>query len=178
EGGSIERLLNHLQRVLEGMAADGQIRVMDLSMMSESECRQILVGWNQTVVESQRDLSFHELFEEQVEKTPEMVAVVFQDQSLTYRELNARANRLAEVLIEEGVGPEVLVALLAERGVDFLVTVLAIFKAGGAYLPLDSRHPAQRISQVLSRSEAKLVIATSAYGSLAAEAIAGMSADT
>ena len=102
-----------------------------------------------------------ELFEAQVERAPEAVAVVFGDQILTYQELNARANRMAMALGKQGVGPEALVAVLAERGTGFLITMLAVFKAGGAYIPLDPHHPIQRIGQALSLSGASVVVAAS-----------------
>ncbi len=178
DGWRMRRLLEHFERVLEGMAANEQSRVMELPLLSRQEYKQLVVDWNDTAADYTKENCFHDLFERQVARTPDAVAATLADQVLTYRELNARANRLADVLIEEGVGPEVLVALLAERGVDFLIAMMGVFKAGGAYMPLDPRHPAHRIGQVLSRSEAKIVIADSRSGSLAAELIAALAGET
>ena len=174
---TIRRMARHYERVVAEVVKDADQRVNAIELMSGSEREQILAEWNETAQAYPQDQLAHELFEEQVERTPEAVAVVFQDQALSYRELNARANQLARVLVEHGVGPEILVAVLAERGVDFLITMLAIFKAGGAYIPLDPHHPARRIGQALSGSGANFVITASQFESLAAEAVAGLTAE-
>ena len=169
---AINRFFDHYCALLKGISENQDLLPHEYSIVTESEKHRLLVDYNATQAEYPKDKCIHHLFAEQVERTPEAVAVVFEDQELTYRELNARANRLARSLVEQGAGPEVLVALLADRGIDFLIAMLAIFKTGGAYLPLDPRHPVQRISQALNQSRAAFVIAASPYGSLAAEAIA------
>jgi len=103
----------------------------------EEEREQVLYGWNDTTVEYPKEKCIHELFEEQVEKRPEAVAVVYEDQQLTYGELNRRANRLAHYLRELGVEPDTRVAICVERGLEMVVGLLGILKAGGAYVPLD-----------------------------------------
>src|SRR5204863_5751349 len=100
--------------------------------------------WNDTATDYPRDRCIHELFEEQVARTPDAVAVVFEDQQLTYGELNARANQLAHHLIALGVGPEVLVGICMERSLELIVGLLAILKAGGAYVPMDPSYPNER----------------------------------
>jgi amino acid adenylation domain-containing protein len=174
---TIRRVARHFEKVVAEVVRDPDQRIKEIDLMSGSERERILVEWNQTATDYPRDRSIHELFEEQAESRPEAVAVTYRDQELSYRELNARANQMARALVERGVGPEVVVALLDERGIDFLIAMLAVFKAGGAYLPLDPLHPAQRIGQALGRSGAGLVLTTSQLGSLAAESVAGLTAE-
>ena len=166
-----------LERLVGALEAAPTTPVRNLSVLPVTERNQLLVEWNETRRAYPNNRCIHELFEEQVERTPEVVAVVFQDQALTYGELNARANGMARALVEHGVGPEVLVALMAERGIDFLISILAIFKAGGVYIPLDPQHPAQRIGNALGLSRAAIVITASQFGALAADAIANLAAD-
>jgi len=177
EGETIRRMARHFEKVVAEVVRDPDQRIKEIDLMSGSERERILVKWNQTAIDYPRDRTIHELFEEQAESRPDAVAVAYRDQEVSYRELNARANHMAGTLLELGVGPEVVVALLAERGIDFLIAILAVFKAGGAYLPLDPRHPAQRICQTLGRSGAGLVMTTSQFGPLAAEAVAGLTAE-
>jgi amino acid adenylation domain-containing protein len=177
EGETIRRMARHFEKVVAEVVRDPDQRIKEIDLMSGSERERILVKWNQTAIDYPRDRTIHELFEEQAESRPDAVAVAYRDQELSYRELNARANHMAGTLLELGVGPEAVVALLAERGIDFLIAILAVFKAGGAYLPLDPRHPAQRICQTLGRSGAGLVMTTSQFGPLAAEAVAGLTAE-
>jgi amino acid adenylation domain-containing protein len=118
----------------------------------------ILVEWNQTTLEFDRTLCIHQLIEEQVERSPEHVAIVWRDKSFTYRQLDDRAKRLAQVLETTGVGPESVVGICTERSADLVVALLAVLKAGGAYLPLDPAFPAERIDFMLSDSEATTVL--------------------
>ena len=119
---------------------------LDVLKMSEEERRRMGEGWRQARREYPRDKCVHQLFEEQVERTPEAVAVVYEGASLTYRELNGRANQLAHRLRELGVGPDVLVGLCAERSLEMIVGLLGILKAGGAYLPLDPHLPTAQVA--------------------------------
>ncbi len=119
------------------------------------------VGWNQTAREYPRDKCVHQLFEEQAARTPDSVAVVFEDQSLTYAELNVRANQLARHLQSLGVEPEVLVGLCVERSFDMIVALLGILKAGGAYVPLDSELPEVRLRFLIADSSMPVVLTSS-----------------
>src|SRR5262249_1778956 len=103
-------------------------------------------------------LSFHKLFETQVEKTPDAVAVTLVEERLTYRELNARANQLAHSLIRLGVGPEVLVGICMQRSVEMVVSTLGVLKAGGAYVPLDPAYPKQRLAFLLEDTQAPVLL--------------------
>ncbi|HEX7239089.1 MAG TPA: condensation domain-containing protein, partial [Longimicrobiaceae bacterium] len=165
---SVRRMLGHLATLLEGMAGAlaapdaADVRVDALPWLTAPERGFLLEEWNRTAVEVPPG-SFQELFEAQAARTPDAAAVVFRGARVSYAELNRRANRAARTLMAEGVGPETVVALLAERGVDFLVAVLGVLKAGGAYLPLDPGHPPHRHRQVLEGSRSPLALASGAF---------------
>lgn len=173
---TITRMVGHWQRLLEGIVADATQRIADLPLLSDAEWRQQVVEWNATEADYPLDQCFHELFEAQVERTPGALAVVCEQEQLTYRELNDSANALARHLQSLGVGPETLVALLAERGPAFLICMLALFKAGGAYLPLDPGHPPTRMRHVLEHSGSRLVLATKDFAPLLAQTLKAMRA--
>ena len=161
---TIVRLAGHWQRLLEGIVANPEQPLSALPLLREQEAHQLLVEWNATRVAYPQEKVLHQLFEAQVERTPEAVAVVCEGERLSYQELNARANRLAHQLQEAGVMPESLVALLLERGVNFVAAILAVFKAGGAFLPLDPEHPVARRAQIVQQSGCQLVLTEGAYG--------------
>ena len=129
-----------------------------IGVLPEAERRQVLYDWNATQADYPRDRCLHELFEAQAQHTPEAVAVVFEDQQLTYAELNVRANRLAHYLRSLGVGPDVLVAICAERSLEMVVGLLGILKAGGAYVPLDPAYPADRLAYMLADAAPKVLL--------------------
>ena len=151
EGATIERYLQHWQVLLRAMVADASVRVDCLPLLSESERQQLLIEWNATQ-RAYRQGCIHELFEEQVARTPDAVAVVHEDQQLTYGQLNARANRLAHYLRSLGVQPDERVAICVQRSLEMLVGLLGILKAGGAYVPLDPEYPAERLAYMLKDS--------------------------
>ena len=155
---TIKRIAAHYQALLEAMVANPDAPLHSLPLLSDNERQQMLVSWNETSADYPRDKSYHELFEEQVARTPERIAAVCGNSAVTYAELNRKANRLAHLLVKQGVGPETIVALLADRGLELLVSIIAVFKAGGAYLPLDPRYPSRRLVQVLERSKVTLVL--------------------
>jgi amino acid adenylation domain-containing protein len=158
EGSTIERMSKHFQILLEAIVNNPQQRVSQLPLLTESERQQLLVEWNDTDREYSQDKCIHQLFEEQVEKTPDAIAVVFEEQQLTYRELNTRANQLAHYLCSLGVKPEVLVGICVERSVEMLIGLLGILKAGGAYVPLDPVYPSERLAEILADSQVSLII--------------------
>ena len=133
DGATIARMSGHLQTLLEGIAANPDQRISQLPILTQAEKHQLLVEWNDTQRSYPGDKCIHELFEMQVEKTPDAVAVTFEDQQLTYREFNARANQLAHYLQQLGVGPEVLVGICMERSLEMVVALLGILKSGSAY---------------------------------------------
>ena len=158
---TIERMTGHFVKLLEGIVADPDQRVSELPLLTEPERHQLLVEWNDTAVEYPRDKCVHELFEEQVARTPDAVAGIFEEQELTYRELNERANQLAHHLIALGVGPETLVGLCLERSAELVVAILGILKAGGAYVPLDADLPQQRLEFMLRDSAVRYLVTQS-----------------
>jgi natural product biosynthesis luciferase-like monooxygenase protein len=130
----------------------------NLPILNLSQQQQILEEWNQTAQPFAADKCIHDLFAEQVERTPDAIAVVFQEQQLTYRELNTQANQLAHYLILQGVGPDVLVGLLMERSLEMMIGLLAIHKAGGAYVPLDPDFPQERLAFMVEDSQAPIIL--------------------
>ncbi len=159
---AIKRLLGHLQTLLESFVVAPQQLLATLPLITEAERYQLLVEWNQTTVDYPDDKCIHQLFEEQVLRTPEAIALVFEQQHITYQELNQRANQLAHYLQARGVGPDVLVGILVERSIEMVVALLGILKAGGAYVPLDPAYPADRLSYMLSDSQMTVLVAQQA----------------
>jgi amino acid adenylation domain-containing protein len=155
---TIARTVGHLQTLLEGIVADPDKHIYELPILTEAEQHQLLVEWNDTEADYPKDKCIHQLFEEQVERTPDHVAVVFEDQQLTYRELNAKANQLARYLQKLGVRPEVLVGICVERSLEMVVGVLGILKAGGAYVPLDPEYPRERLAFMLEDIQAPVLL--------------------
>ena len=155
---TINRMLKHVQTLLQGMVSNPEVSLKDLPLLKEPEKHQLLIEWNQTHADYQQDACIHKLFEEQVERTPDVVAVVFEDQQLTYRELNARANQLAHHLQKLGVEPEVLVGICVERSLEMAMGLLGILKAGGAYVPLDPAYPQERLTHILSDSRMSVLL--------------------
>ena len=155
---AIARMLGHIETLLEGFAANPQQCLGDLPLLTEAEKHQLVVQWNETQVDYPKDACIHQLFEAQVERTPDAVAVMFEERQLTYRELNARANQLARYLQGLGVEPEVLVGICMERSVEMIVGVLGILKAGGGYVPLDPASPKERLAHILSDSQVSVLL--------------------
>jgi len=150
--GSIVRMAESFKRLLEAVVEAPEAGVAELPMLSEAERSQVLYGWNRTEVEYPKDRCIHELFEEQVARRPRATAVVYEGESLSYGELNQRANRLAHYLRGLGVGPDERVALCVKRGKEMMVALLAVLKSGGAYVPLDPTYPQDRLRFMLQDS--------------------------
>ncbi|MBN3897507.1 MAG: amino acid adenylation domain-containing protein [Nostoc sp. NOS(2021)] len=184
-GTTIAQMLEHFQNLLFGIVANPQARLSDLPLLTEAQQHQLLVEFNTTRGDfetfttvglgenpatqwlpnpkSQREQCIHQLFEAQVERTPDAIAVIFPNQQyLTYQELNQRANQLAHHLQKLGVGPEVLVGICVERSLSMVVGLLAILKAGGAYVPLDPTYPQQRLASMLMDAKVPVILTSSA----------------
>ena len=157
EAETIERMAGHFERILESMVERPEQRVGEIEMLTEDEQHQLLVEWNQTEAEYVEEC-VHEMFEAQVERTPDAVAVVFEDEEISYQELNRRANKLAHYLRREGVRAESLVAVMMERSVEMVVTLLGVLKAGGAYVPVDPEYPQERVRYMLEDSGAHVLL--------------------
>ncbi|HEX8145435.1 MAG TPA: amino acid adenylation domain-containing protein [Pyrinomonadaceae bacterium] len=159
EGASMTRLLSHFNMLLESIVADPDQPISTIPLLTPDERRQLLFEWNDTARDYPTDTQcIHQLFEAQVERTPDAVALVCGDHEVSYLELNARANKLAHHLRKLGVGPEVLVGVLMERSVEMVVSLLAILKAGGAYLPLDPLYPQERLAFMLADAEVAVLL--------------------
>ena len=161
-------LVNHLRLVLEQMVADPEMRINQITLLSEEERGQTLTEWNRTVA-SYSQKCVHELIEEQVLRTPEAVAVVFQNQQLTYAELNRRANQLAHSLRNMGVGPEARVGICMERSFEMVIGLLGILKAGGMYVPLDPGYPFERLRYMVADAKMDLILVEEKWKGLVEE---------
>src|SRR5256712_3107781 len=146
---TIARFIGHFRTLLEGIVQDPDQRVATLPLLSASERRQLLVEWNDTAAAYPADRCIHELVEAQVARTPDAVAVVFEDEELTHRARNARANRLAHHPRALGRGTPEPPGVLVQRSLEMVVGILAILKAGGAYVPLDPEYPRERLAFML-----------------------------
>jgi amino acid adenylation domain-containing protein len=171
DASTIIRMFGHYERLLEAIIEDPDRPVTELPLLTRAELSQLLFEWNDSRAEFPVHLCFHQLFEAQAERNADVIAIECEGQSLSYDQLNRRANRLARLLVQHGVGPDVLVALLADRGIEMLISILAIFKAGGAYVPLDPNHPAKRLSQVIAQSRSRLILAAADLLATASQAI-------
>ncbi|MBN4003637.1 MupA/Atu3671 family FMN-dependent luciferase-like monooxygenase [Nostoc sp. LPT] len=158
DSATINRILGHLKTLLESIVANPEQQLRDLSLLTGQEKSQLLREWNDTEIEYPQEQCIHQLFEAQVERTPNAVAVVFKDEQLTYRELNTKANQLAHYLRSLGVKSEVLVGICVERSLDMIVGLLAILKAGGAYLPLDPAYPQERLTFMLADAQVPVLL--------------------
>jgi amino acid adenylation domain-containing protein len=154
---TIERLAGHFEVLLTGIVEGPGQRIAELPLLTVAE-KQSLSQWNETQVEFPTHPCVHQLFEEQVARTPDSTAVVFEEMKITYAELNRRANQLAHYLRKRGVRPEVLVGLCVERSIDMVVGILGILKAGGAYVTLDPANPPERLSFMLADAAAPLLL--------------------
>ncbi|MEH2438441.1 MAG: amino acid adenylation domain-containing protein [Nostoc sp.] len=156
---TITRMLRHFQNLLSGIAANPQARLSNLPLLSAADCQDLLeLSRNQSLIPSQSEQCIHQLFEKQVEQTPDAIAVVFQNQHLTYTELNQQANQLAHHLKTRKVGPEVLVGICIERSLEMVIGLLAILKAGGAYVPLDPAYPKERLALILKDAQVSVLV--------------------
>ncbi|MDF5721977.1 MAG: amino acid adenylation domain-containing protein [Rhizonema sp. PD37] len=156
--GTIERMVSHLHQLLTAIVANPKRHLDELPLLSEAEQNQLLVAWNQSEAEYPINHCIHQLIETQVERSPDAVAVVFVDQHLTYQQLNAKANQLAQYLQALGVKAEVLVGICLERSVEMIVGLLAILKAGGAYVPLDPTYPHERLDFILKDTQLSMLL--------------------
>jgi amino acid adenylation domain-containing protein len=155
---TIRRVAGHYEVLLRAIAENPDQRLVDLPLLTPDEQRQLVVEWNDTAREYTRDAAIHQLFEARVEHAPDDIALIFQDQRVSYQELNQRANQLAHCLRRRGVGPNVLVGICAERSVEMIVGILGILKAGGAYVPLDPAYPSDRLSWMMEDAQTPLLL--------------------
>ena len=155
---TIEQMADHFLRLVGGIAENPEIAIADVSLLSTQEREQLLFDWNKTETDYPRQSCIHQLFETQVENTPDVVALVFGEETLTYSELNEQANQLAHYLQTAGVGVESLVGVCLERSPKFIISILAILKAGGAYLPLDPTYPSERLTFMVEDAGIQVIV--------------------
>lgn len=155
---TIQRILRQLQTLIEGICENPTQRLDQLTLVDERERYKLLVEWNQTAQSYPRDLCLHQEFENQVNKTPEAVALEYRDRKLTYAELDQKANQVAHYLQKQGIGPEMLVGICVNRSPEMIIGLLGVLKAGAAYVPIDPAHPKERIAFMLRDTEAKVIL--------------------
>jgi amino acid adenylation domain-containing protein len=175
EAGTVARIAAHLQTLLEAMVANPEERISRLAVAPADEHRRVVFDWNETR-SVRRPGSFSERFARQAERTPKAIAVSAGRLRLSYRELARRASAIADRLVTEGIGPDAVVVLLAERGVDFLAAMIAVQRAGGAFLPLAPKIPPARLAQIIQHSRTLLVLAGQGCATVLGEALSGMPA--
>ncbi|HEY0375487.1 MAG TPA: amino acid adenylation domain-containing protein [Pyrinomonadaceae bacterium] len=158
ERATVERLSRHYQSLLAGIVSNPRQRLSRLPLLSDEERRQLLVAWNQTQQPYPRHKCIHELFEEQAERTPDAVALIYGDEQVSYEVLNRRANQVAHRLRRMGVGPEVRVGICLRRSVEMVAGLLGVLKAGGAYVPLDAEYPEERLRWMMEDAAVQVVL--------------------
>ncbi|MDZ8257275.1 amino acid adenylation domain-containing protein [Nostoc sp. ChiQUE01b] len=154
----ITDLAEQFHKLLESATHHPEAAISELEIISDRTRHQLLFEFNQTQADYPQDKCIHHLFEEQVERTPNNIAITFSDKKLTYRELNARANQMAYYLQRLGVGKEVLVGICVERSLEMIVSILGILKAGGAYIPLDPNYPSERLAFILEDTKTPVLL--------------------
>ncbi len=160
EHSTIERMAQHFENLLTSMLSNFEKSIQDINYLIPRETEQLLLEWNQTEHIYPKDQTLPQLFEAQSRKTPNHIAVIFEEQHITYQELNEKANQLAHYLIQRGVKSETKVAIMMERSIELIIGILGILKAGGAYVPLDPSYPEERLSYMLEDSGAEILVTT------------------
>ncbi|MGB6629861.1 MAG: amino acid adenylation domain-containing protein, partial [Terriglobales bacterium] len=155
---TIARWLSHYETLLLGMVENADQSISRLPLLNQADRRQLAIDWNQTAADYPRSLCVHQLFELQAKKTPDVIAAAFESEQLSYRDLDRRANQLANYLRSTGVKPGVMVGVFVERSLDMIVALLGVMKAGGAYVPMDPTYPAERISFVLNDASVPVLL--------------------
>ncbi|WP_051541154.1 non-ribosomal peptide synthetase [Caldalkalibacillus mannanilyticus] len=155
---TIELMAEHFTQLMKDVINDPQEKLLNLEMITAGEKTQILSVFNDTTADYPREKTIHQMFEEQVERTPDAIAIVFEDQEMSYRELNERANQLARTLRANGVCEDQLVGIMAERSLEMMIGIYAILKAGGAYVPIDPTHPEERIRYIMGDANADILL--------------------
>ncbi|RHC79098.1 non-ribosomal peptide synthetase [Parabacteroides merdae] len=154
----LERMIEHLKILVESVVSNPTINISELEILTPDEKYKLFTKWNNTNFDYPKDKCIHQLFEEQVEKNPENIAVIYGEESLTYKELNKKSNQLAHYLREKGVKPDSFVGICIERSLEMIVGLFGILKAGGCYVPIDPSYPKERISYILNDSNCQILL--------------------
>jgi len=155
---TIERMSNHYIKVLDNIINNIEIKISEIELLTEEERNQILYEFNDTKTDYYADKTIYELFEEQVENTPNNIAVVYEDKKLTYKELNEKSNSLARILRSKGINSDSIIGIMMERSIEMIIGIIAALKAGGAYLPIDPNYPKERIEYILNDSKCSILL--------------------
>lgn len=158
---TIERFLTHLINIIREVVTNPDIKLSEIDMISDKEKEELLSKFNDTQADYPQDKTIHELFEEQVKKTPNNIAAIFGNQELTYQQLNQKANQLARLLRKKGIKEDKIVAIMAERSLEMIISIFGILKAGGAYVPIDPAYPDSRIEYILEDSKIDIILTQS-----------------
>ncbi|MBF0398291.1 MAG: amino acid adenylation domain-containing protein, partial [Desulfobacterales bacterium] len=157
EDETIRRMNGHFQTILKSIISYPKKKISEINILTQEE-KQKIYEWNDTKADYPKDKTIVDLFEEQVQKTPDAIAVIFEESELTYKKLNEKSNQLAHYLINNGVCADVLVGICVERSLEMIISLLGILKAGGAYVPIDPTYPKERIDFMISDSNASIVL--------------------
>jgi amino acid adenylation domain-containing protein len=158
DGETIALMLGHFRTLLEGVVADPKLRISEAPLLTTRELFQELVAWNCAPAECSESQCVHDGFEEVAAENPQAIALVYEEERLTYGRLNERANQLAHYLMKRGIGPESLVGICLERSIDMAVSLMGVLKAGGAFLPLDPAYPTERLAYMIKDSGASVIL--------------------
>lgn len=173
ESRTIDRMIEHFQLLMEKMLDSPDVPISQLNIVSSDEYDKMIVEWNDTDIEYDRDYCLHELVSAQADKTPEAIALYADEETMTFAELDQRANQLANALVKKGAGPDQLIGLSLERSFDMIIGLLGILKSGAAYVPLDPEYPSDRLEFMIRDSKTKLIVTHSSQ----AEALSAFSAE-
>jgi len=163
EKDRIERMVGHINILVESIISNPTVTISELEILASTEKHKLLVEWNDTEADYPKDKCIHQLFEEQVEKTPLNIALQYEQEELTYHELNDRSNQLARYLQNKGVNSNSKIALIMDRSFEMLISIFGILKSGGCYVPIDSSYPNARINYIIDNSETQLVLTEKAH---------------
>ncbi|NOQ25537.1 MAG: amino acid adenylation domain-containing protein, partial [Bacteroidales bacterium] len=155
---TIDRFILYFKKIVSQLARTSEIKISEIDIITEAEKHQLLYEFNNTEADYPKDKTIHQLFEEQVERSSESIALVFNDQVLTYKELNLRSNQLAQLLLLKGLKTEDIVGIFVDRSIEMIIGILGILKAGGTYLPLDIESPKERIQYIIKESRLKIIL--------------------
>ena len=168
EEDTIQRVAGFYQRVIEQLVEDKTQSIKDISLLTAREYQTIVYDWNKTDAPYPKDKTIHQLFEEQVARTPNNIALVFEDEQMSYQALNEKSNQLARYIREQyqlihdkPMQPDTLITLCLERGFDMIIAILAVLKAGGAYVPIDPEYPEARIQFIIEDTQSSLLLTQS-----------------
>jgi len=161
---TIHQMAGFYNSILKEVIANPQVRIAELEMLNEVEKKQLLTNFNATEAEYPKNKTIHQLFEAMAAQNPDEIAVIFQDQTLSYRELNQKANQLGRFLVKKGLQPDQIVGLMVYRSLEMIIGVMGVLKAGGAYLPIDPKNPEERIKYILEDSDAQLLLMQGSIG--------------